>query len=141
MTRGPRAVINALFGKRKSIVRQTSFLFALISLLVLAGMGFSIDRMLATELLESNDVLLLGNMSLIRNRLARLGPPESTFTSRQFFEDTGMGYRRLALAFLDENRRVLQASEGFNIPVAALPEKVLPIEAIPERVDRQHFFG
>ncbi len=133
--RGPRAVFNALFGKRKSIVRQTSLLFALISFVVLAAMGFSIDRMLASELLESNDVLLLGNMSLIHNRLARVGPSESTFASRQFFEETGMGYRRLALAFLDENRRVLQASEGFNIPVAALPEKVLPIEAIPDRVD------
>ena len=46
-----------------------------------------------------------------------------------------MGYRKLALAVLDEDRRILRASSEFNIPVSALPEKAIPIEAIPDRVD------
>src|SRR5258705_3634027 len=98
-------------------------------------MGFSIDRMLAGELLEANDVLLLGNMSLLRGRLARLGPSETVLTSTRFIDETGMGYRKLAVAVLDEDRRILRASSEFNIPVSALPEKAIPIEALPDRVD------
>ena len=46
-----------------------------------------------------------------------------------------MGYRKLAVAVLDKDRRILRASSEFNIPVSALPEKAIPIEAIPDRVD------
>jgi two-component system heavy metal sensor histidine kinase CusS len=130
-----QAVFSRLVGNRKSITRQTSLLFALISFLVLAAIGFSIDRMLASELLQANDMLLIGNMALIRNKLVRMDPPEAILTSRQFVEETGMGYRRLSLAILDEQRRILQSSDEFNIPVAALPAEALPMEALPARVD------
>ncbi len=122
-------------GRRKSLTWQISLLFVLISSLVIAAMGFSIDRMLANELLEANDVLLLGNMSLLRDRLARMGSSESILNSPRFVEETAMGYRKLDLAVLDEDRRILAASEGFGIPVKALPEQAIPIEALPDRVD------
>ena len=123
-------------GRHKSLTWQISLLFALISFLVIAAMGFSIDRMLANELLEANDVLLLGNMSLLRNRIARTGPAESILTSPRFIEEMAMGYRKLGLAVLDEDRHLLAASEGFAVPVDGLPEHALPIEALPERVDQ-----
>ena len=135
MRRALQRVLTGLFGKRSSLTRQTSLTFALISFLVLATAGLAIDRMLAHELMEANDVLLLGNMTLVANRLARLDRPESILTDPGFVEDTGMGYRRLGLAVLDENRRVLQASEDFNVPVSALPPAALPIELLPDRVD------
>jgi len=122
-------------GRRKSLTWHISFLFALISFLVIGAMGISIDRMLVGELLEANDVLLLGNMSLLRGRLARLGASETVLSSPRFVDEAGMGYRKLAVAVLDEDRRILRASSEFNIPVSALPEKAIPIEAIPERVD------
>jgi len=128
-------ILQRLGGRRKSLTWQISFLFALISFLVIGAMGFAIDRMLAGELLEANDVLLLGNMSLLRTRLARLGPSETVLTSPRFVEEAGMGYRKLAVAVLDEDRRILRASSEFNVPVSALPEKAIPIEAIPDRVD------
>jgi two-component system heavy metal sensor histidine kinase CusS len=121
--------------KRRSLTWQISLLFALISFLVIGAMGFAIDRMLANELLEANDVLLLGNMSLLRNRLARLGPTESVLASPRFVEEMAMGYRKLGIAVLDEDRRVLAASEGFGVPAEGLPEHALPMEALPERVD------
>jgi two-component system heavy metal sensor histidine kinase CusS len=124
-----------LQGRHKSLTWQISLLFALISFLVIAAMGFSIDRMLSTELLEANDVLLLGNMSLLRNRLERTGSTESLLASPRFVEETAMGYRKLGLAVLDEDRHILAASEGFAVPVEGLPEKALPIEVLPERVD------
>ena len=120
---------------RKSLTWQISLLFALISFLVIAAMGFSIDRMLANELLEANDVLLLGNMSLLRSRVGRTGASESILGSPRFIEETAMGYRKLGLAVLDEDRRVLAASEGFSVPVQGLPEQAIPIEALPEHVD------
>ncbi len=135
MTTGLKVLFHHLGGPRKSLTWQISLLFALISFLVIAAMGFSVDRMLSGELLEANDVLLLGNMSLLRGRLARLGPSETLLTSPRFIEETAMGYRKLALAVLDEDRRVLAASEGFNIPIPALPQAAIPIEAIPDRVD------
>ncbi len=135
MTGRSEGFVQRLGGRRKSLTWQISLLFALISFLVIGAMGFSIDRMLAGELLEANDVLLLGNMGLLRNRLARLGPSETVLTSPQFVDEAGMGYRKLAVAVLDEDRRILRASSEFNIPVSALPEKAIPIEAIPDRVD------
>jgi len=71
MTGRVESFLQRLGGRRKSLTWQISSLFALISFLVIGAMGFSIDRMLAGELLEANDVLLLGNMSLLRNRLER----------------------------------------------------------------------
>src|SRR5260221_2000416 len=124
-----------LGGRRKSLTWHISFLFALISFLVIGAMGFSIDRMLVGELLEANDVLLLGNMSLLRGRLARLGPSETVLSSPRFVDEAGMGYRKLAVAVLDEDRNILRASSEFNIPVSALPEKAIPMEALPDRVD------
>ena len=122
-------------GRRRSLTWQISLLFALISFLVIAAMGFSIDRMLANELLEANDVLLLGNMSLLRGRLERISSSESILNSPRFVEETAMGYRKLGLAVLDEDRRILVASEGFSVPVEMLPERAIPIEALPDRVD------
>jgi len=135
MTGGIEGLLGRLGGRRKSLTWQISLLFALISFLVIAAMGFSIDRMLASELLEANDVLLLGNMTLIRKRLTRLGPTEGILSSPQFVEEAGLGYRKLALAVLDENRRILHASDDFNIPVSALPQQAIPIEALPDRID------
>ena len=135
MTGGPKALLHWLARRRKSLTWQISFWVALISFLVIGAMGFSIDRMLAGELLEANDVLLLGNMSLLRNRLARLGPAEAVLTSPRFVDEAGMGYRKLALAVLDEDRRILGASSEFNIPVSALPQKAIPMEALPQAVD------
>src|SRR5256885_12213497 len=120
---------------RSTLFPYTTLFRSLISFLVIGAMGFAIDRMLAGELLEANDVLLLGNMSLLRNRLALLGPSETVLPSPQFVEEAGMGYRKLAVAVLDEDRRILRASSEFNIPVPALPEKAIPIEAIPDRMD------
>ena len=122
-------------GLRKSLTWQISALFALISFLVIAAMGFAIHRMLASELLEANDVLLLGNMSLVRNRLTRTGSPEPLLASPRFVEEMAMGYRKLGLAVLDEDRHLLAASEGFGVPVGGLPERAIPMEVIPDRVD------
>jgi two-component system, OmpR family, heavy metal sensor histidine kinase CusS len=132
VTRPPLARLGR---RRKSLTWQISLLFVLISSLVIAAMGFSIDRMLANELLEANDVLLLGNMGLLRGRLARTGSWESILASPRFVEETAMGYRKLGLAVLDGDRRILAASEGFSVPVGALPERAIPIEALPDRVD------
>ena len=129
------SVQGAALGRRKSLTRRISLLFALISFLVIAAMGFAIDRMLSSELMEANDALLLGNMSLLRDRLSRAGSAEAIVASPRFVEETAMGYRKLSLAVLDENRRILAASEGFSVPVEGLPEKALPIEALPERID------
>jgi two-component system heavy metal sensor histidine kinase CusS len=46
-----------------------------------------------------------------------------------------MAYRKLGVAVLDENHRILRASDDFIVPVSALPQKPLPIEALPDRVD------
>src|SRR5262249_45474563 len=79
-------------GPRKSLTWRISLRFALFSFRVIAAMGFAIDRMLASELLEANDVLLLGNMSLVRNRLTRPGAPEPLLAAPRFVEEMAMGY-------------------------------------------------
>lgn len=130
-----RVGASKLAGWRRSLTWQISLLFALISFLVIGAMGFSVDRMLAGELLQANDALLLGNMALVRNRIARLGLSEGILDSPQFVEDLGMAYRKLDVAVLDENHRILRASDDFNIPVSVLPQQALPVEALPNRVD------
>jgi len=130
-----RVGASKLAGWRRSLTWQISLLFALISFLVIGAMGFSVDRMLAGELLQANDALLLGNMALVRNRIARLGLSEGILDSPQFVEELGMAYRKLDVAVLDENHRILRASDDFNIPVSVLPQQALPVEVLPNRVD------
>jgi two-component system, OmpR family, heavy metal sensor histidine kinase CusS len=129
------ALASKLSGWRRSLTWQISLLFALISFLVIGAMGFSIDRLLAGELLEANDALLFGNMILVRNRVARLGLSEGILASPQFLEELGMAYRKLDVAVLDGNYRILRASDDFKIPVSVLPKQALPVEALPNRVD------
>ncbi len=138
MTRVTTAIgtlVLKLVGRRKSLTWQISLLFASISFMVIAAMGLGIDRMLRSEMLEADDILLLSNMALVRNRLARLGPAEGIRISSQFVEEADIGYRKLALALLDENGRVLRASDEFEIPVAELPHLAVPLEALPYRID------
>ncbi len=136
MKRALKAVVSKLAGWRRSLTWQISLLFALISFLVIAAMGFSVDRMLAGELLEANDALLFGNMVLVRGRIARLGLSEGILTSPQFVEELGLAYRKLGVAVLDENHRILRASDDFNVPESALPQQALPVEGLPDRVDK-----
>jgi hypothetical protein len=35
----------------------------------------------------------------------------------------------------DESRRVLRASDEFNIPLSALPQQAIPIDILPNRID------
>lgn len=135
MTVGLRTLFRTLLRQRRSITRQISLLFALISLFVIAAIGFNIDRMLSNELLAANDALLLGNMVLIRDRLSRYHSANAIVANHRFVEETGVGYRKLALAVLDEHRRILQASDEFDVPIAALPEAAIPIDALPEIID------
>src|SRR5262249_46793572 len=71
----------------------------------------------------------------LRGRLARMGPSDSIVASPRFVEELAMGYRKLGLAVLDEDRRILAASEGFSVPVEGLPKRAIPIEALPDHVD------
>lgn len=135
MTRVLDTLVSKLAGRRKSLTWQISLLFALISFLVIAAMGFSIDRMLTGELLEANEASLLGNMALVRNRMARLGSSDGILTNLPLMDEAGLGHRKLALAVFDENRRLLRASDEFEIPVSALPQQAVPVEALPDRVD------
>jgi two-component system heavy metal sensor histidine kinase CusS len=74
-------------------------------------------------------------MSLLRNRVTRTGSLESLLAGPRIVEEMAMGYRKLGLAVLDEDRHLLTASEGFGVPVQGLPERAIPMEALPDRVD------
>ncbi len=138
MTRVTTAIgtlVLKLIGRRKSLTWQISLLFATISFIVIAAVGLDIDRMLRSEMLEADDILLLGNMALVRNRLARLGPAEGIRISPRFVEEAALGYRKLTMALLDENGQVLRASDDFGIPASELPPLAVPIETLPSRID------
>lgn len=129
------ALLPRLIGQRRSLTRQISLVFALISFCVIAAIGFAIDNMLSHELFQENNILLLGNVAIMRDRLARADNADALLRDPRLTQAIEMAYNKLHVAVFDADRRLLQASEGFNVPAAMLPEVPIPAETIPRRVD------
>ena len=124
----------SLHALKRSLTAQISLSIAICSILLVAGSGLLINRLAIRELREGNELIMFGNLALLREDLAASGfdlarePPR--LVKRM---DLQLGQMNMAL--LDERRRVIAASDRFEVPLSALPKSAIPIDQFPPSIE------
>lgn len=112
--------------KPGSLTLRLSILFALTTVLLLAGIGAYLYRFLDIELMQRDHAELAGKVALFRHHLAAVNSLSQIVAAPNEFRDALIGNPHLRLALLDEAGNVLLSSadwrpgaEILKVPVAA----------------------
>jgi two-component system heavy metal sensor histidine kinase CusS len=100
--------------KPGSITFRLSLLFALTTVLLLAGIGAYLYRFLDTELMQRDHAELAGKVKLFRHHLAAVNSLTEIATAPNAFRDAIIGHPHLRLALLDEAGNLLLSSVGWQ---------------------------
>jgi two-component system heavy metal sensor histidine kinase CusS len=128
---GLRAMLfAALRSLRASMTAQISLSITLVSVLLVAGSCYLVVRMTTDELREGGELIMLANLAILRDDL-----DEAQFdlerTSRTLVDRIELQLGSLHVALLDPQRRVIAASEGFEVPLDRLPVRAFAVSELP----------
>jgi len=119
---------------KRSLTAQISLSIALISILLVAGSGLLINRLATRELREGTELIMLSNLALLREDLIR-ADFDLTHTPRRLVQRMDLQLGGLHMAILDAQRRVIAASERFEVPLAALPRSAISVDELPTGIE------
>jgi len=100
--------------KLDSITFRLSILFALTTVLLLAGIGAYLYRFLDVELMERDHAELVGKVELFRHHFAAVNSLSQIVAAPNEFRDVIIGHPHLRLALLDEAGNVLLSSADWR---------------------------
>lgn len=110
--------------KTGSITLRLSILFALTTVLLLAGIGAYLYRFLDVELMQRDHAELVGKVALFRHHLAAVNSLSQIVATPNEFRDAIIGHPHLRLALLDEAGNLLLSSANWQPGVETLPAPV-----------------
>ncbi len=116
--------------KQGSLTIRLSILFALTTIVLLAGIGTYLYRFLETELMKRDHEELIGKVDLFRHQLAAVNSIAQIAAGPNRFRDVIIGHPHLRLALLDESGNILLSSSNWQPSPAALKTPVA-VNAIP----------
>ena len=123
-------MVDALRALRASMTAQISLSITLVSVLLVAGSCFLVVRMTTDELREGGELIMLANLAILRDDL-----DEAQFdldrTSRLLVDRIELQLGSLHVALLDDQRRLIAASEGFELPLDKLPAHAFAVRELP----------
>ena len=119
---------------KRSLTAQISLSIAVISILLVAGSGLMITRLATRELREGTELIMLANLALLREDLVTANF-DLTQTPRRLVQRMDLQLGHLHMAILDEQRRVIAASERFEVPLTALPRNVISVDELPSGIE------
>ena len=105
--------------KPGSLTFRLSALFALTTVVLLAGIGAYLYRFLDIELMQRDHAELVGKVELFRHHLAAVNSLSQIVAAPNEFNDAIIGHPHLRLALLDEARNVRLSSSDWR-PGAAI---------------------
>ncbi|HKX41408.1 MAG TPA: hypothetical protein VJO99_09645, partial [Burkholderiaceae bacterium] len=115
--RRPWPKLPSLHALKRSLTAQISLSIAICSILLVASSGLLINSLATRELREGNELIMFGNLALLREDLAAVGFDLSQEPVRLVKRmDLQLGH--LHMAMLDEQRRVIAKSDRFDVPLA-----------------------
>jgi two-component system heavy metal sensor histidine kinase CusS len=124
------ALRRGLDALRRSMTAQISLAITLVSVLLIAVLGMTVDRFLRSELREQNDLLLIAHLAFIRDDLAASGYDLSTAPAIVARTERRV-YRMHAAIFDEAARAVIARSPRFEVPSAQLPAHAFDAQALP----------
>jgi len=130
------AVLNWHFIRalKRSLTAQISLSIAVISILLVAGSGLLINRLAARELREGTELIMFANLVLLREDLAAANF-DLTREPRRLIQRMDLQLGHLHMAILDDERRVIAASERFEVPLSALPTTAISVDQLPAGIE------
>jgi two-component system heavy metal sensor histidine kinase CusS len=118
---------------RRSMTAQISLAIMLVSVLIITSFGLLIDRFLAQEFREENELMLLANLAFIRDDLA--ASHFDLAEAQRLVDRTERRVHRLHAAILDEqDGRIIASSANYAVPVSSMPQQVLSSAELPAEV-------
>ncbi|MES2992440.1 MAG: heavy metal sensor histidine kinase [Pseudomonadota bacterium] len=126
--------LHCLRSLKRSLTAQISLSIATISIVLVAGSGLLINRLATRELREGNELIMFANLAMLREDLtdARF---DLTQTPQRLVRRIDLQLGHLHMALLDADRRVIAASEQFEIPLAALPRSPMAVDDLPAGIE------
>jgi len=113
-----------------SITRRLSLLFALVSLVVLSGVGAYLYASLEELFAQRDAAELIGKTALVRQILAEMPSRSALKQAEGPLKQVVVGHPALRLSVLDEDGTLLLNSPAQGPPLADLPRPV-PADAAP----------
>jgi two-component system heavy metal sensor histidine kinase CusS len=126
--------LNCLRSLKRSLTAQISLSIAVISIALVAGSGLLINRLATRELREGNELIMFANLAMLREDLAA-ARFDLTQTPQRLVKRIDLQLGHLHMAMLDAQRRVIAASEQFEIPLAALPKNPMAVDDLPAGIE------
>jgi two-component system, OmpR family, heavy metal sensor histidine kinase CusS len=127
--------LHCLQSLKRSLTAQISLAIALTSILLVAGSGLMITRLAARELREVGELVMFGNLALVREDLADAGFDMARAPER-LVKRMDLQLGDLHMALLNQQRQVIAKSERFEIPLSALPAKALSVDELPAGIEQ-----
>ncbi|MGK2897902.1 MAG: heavy metal sensor histidine kinase [Burkholderiaceae bacterium] len=118
----------------RSLTAQIGLSIAVVSIVLSTGSGLFVNWLAARELREGNELMLLGNLALLREDLAAANY-DLTRTPQRLARRMDLKLGHLNMALLDEQRRVIAASERFEVPLSALPADAVMVDDLPPGIE------
>lgn len=119
---------------KRSLTAQISLSIAAISILLVAGSGLLISRLATRELREGTELIMFANLLLLREDLTAANF-ELQQTPRRLVQRMDLQLGDLHMAILDEQRRVIAASERFEVPLTVLPATAMSVDQLPPGIE------
>ncbi|HWI10849.1 MAG TPA: histidine kinase dimerization/phospho-acceptor domain-containing protein, partial [Burkholderiaceae bacterium] len=129
-----RTRLQCLSGLKRSLTAQISLSIAVISIALIAGSGLLVNWLATRELREGNELIMFANLALLREDLAAANF-DLTQTPQHLVKRMDLQLGHLHMALLDDQRRVIAASERFEIPIAALPKNAMAVDDLPSGIE------
>ncbi|MEO7337656.1 MAG: heavy metal sensor histidine kinase [Caldimonas sp.] len=115
---------------RRSMAAQIALSIGVVSIVIIAGSGYMLDRTLAGELRAENELTLLANLAFIRDDLAAADYDVADAAPR-IVNRTERGAHRLHAAIFDAQRQPIAVPPKFPIPIDALPRDSIASDDLP----------
>ena len=126
--------LHCLRSLKRSLTAQISLSIAVISIVLVAGSAVLISRLATRELREGNELIMFGNLVLLREDLATAGFDLRSEPQR-LVKRMDLQFGQLNMALLDEQRHVIAASDRFEVPVSALPVQAMSVDRLPTGIE------
>jgi len=126
--------LHVLRNIKRSLTAQISLSIAVISILLIAGNGWLVSRLAARELREGNELIMFANLALLREDLAA-SRFDLAHEPKRLVERLDLQLGQLHMALLDEDRRVIAASDRFEVPLNALPDVAMSVDQLPSGIE------
>jgi two-component system heavy metal sensor histidine kinase CusS len=121
---------------RTSMTAQIGFSITLISVLLVAGCGYTVMRMTRDQLREGGEVLMLANLAFLHEDLAA-AQYDAARVGQGLVNRIETQLGSLHVALLDENRQLIAASAWFDVPLSALPVTGLAMDEVPQGITHE----